>query len=420
MTSSRSPLSPSPSAAPQELTVVVGMSGGVDSSVAALLLKQQGYRVIGLFMKNWDETDANGQCSAAQDYEDVARVCETLDIPFYSIEFIQEYWDHVFADFLKGYEAGYTPNPDILCNREIKFELFFKKALELGADYLATGHYCQRQPDPLTGEVQLLRGVDAGKDQTYFLYTLPSEKLQRVLFPIGHLPKTEVRALAKAHDLITHEKKDSTGICFIGERKFRAFLSQYLAARPGPIVNLAGQVIGEHQGAAYYTLGQRKGLQIGGQGEPWFVVQKRVKDNTLVAVQGSEHPALFARTLEAVDPYWVSPQWREHLQASSEPVRWNCTAKSRYRQIDTPCSVEWQPQTQRLQVTFETPQRALTPGQAFVLYSGPQCLGGATIDCIGPSLWEESTGVVPRGLTPDLAPASEADLRRRALAMASR
>jgi tRNA-specific 2-thiouridylase len=356
-------------------TVVVGMSGGVDSSVAALLLKQQGYRVIGLFMKNWDEKDENGVCPATQDYEDVARVCEKIDIPFYSIEFIQEYWDKVFAEFLAGYKAGYTPNPDILCNREIKFDLFLKKALELGADFLATGHYCQNILQE--GEHRLVKGADPGKDQTYFVYTLGSAKLSQILFPIGHLQKSEVREIAKRHDLITHEKKDSTGICFIGERNFRNFLSQYLAAKPGPISSLDGKTIGQHHGAAYYTLGQRKGLQIGGQGEPWFVVGKKVSKNLLFVAQGSQHPALYSDALNAKDPYWVSNQGMPAL-----PFR--CKAKSRYRQVENECTI-FEERNGTLKIEFDQPQRALTPGQAIVFYLGEECLGGATIDQVSPS-----------------------------------
>ncbi|MEO5970251.1 MAG: tRNA 2-thiouridine(34) synthase MnmA [Bdellovibrionia bacterium] len=358
-------------------TVVVGMSGGVDSSVAALLLKQQGYRVIGLFMKNWDEKDENGNCPATQDFEDVARVCEKIDIPFYSIEFIQEYWDKVFADFLAGYKAGYTPNPDILCNREIKFDLFFKKALELGADFLATGHYCQNISTD--GHNRLVKGADPGKDQTYFVYTLQEEKLSKILFPIGHLQKSEVREIAKRYGLITHEKKDSTGICFIGERNFRNFLSQYLAAKPGPISNLDGKIIGQHHGAAFYTLGQRKGLQIGGQGEPWFVVGKEVSKNLLFVGQGSQHPALYSDALTAKDPYWVS-----NREFPTFPFR--CKAKARYRQVENECTVS-EEHNGDLRIEFDQPQRALTPGQAIVFYQGETCLGGATIDRVSPSYY---------------------------------
>ncbi|NDD92936.1 tRNA 2-thiouridine(34) synthase MnmA, partial [bacterium] len=255
-------------------TVVLGMSGGVDSSVAALLLKQQGYRVIGLFMKNWEETDEHGVCTSTQDYEDVARVCEKLDIPYYSIEFVQEYWDHVFAEFLRAYQAGYTPNPDILCNREIKFNLFFKKAMEMGADYLATGHYCQI--GQTNGAYRLLKAADQNKDQTYFVYTIQNSILPKVLFPIGHLTKPELRRLAEQHGIPTAKKKDSTGICFIGERNFRQFLAQYVPAKPGEIRTLSGERVGTHQGVAYYTLGQRKGLGLGGEGEAWFVVAKDI------------------------------------------------------------------------------------------------------------------------------------------------
>jgi tRNA-specific 2-thiouridylase len=353
------------------------MSGGVDSSVAALLLKQQGYRVIGLFMKNWDEKDENGVCPATQDYEDVARVCEKIDIPFYSIEFIQEYWDKVFSEFLEGYRAGYTPNPDILCNREIKFDLFLRKALELGADFLATGHYCQNIWH--SNEHRLIKGADPGKDQTYFVYTLNQDKLSKILFPIGHLQKKEVREIAKNHGLITHEKKDSTGICFIGERNFRSFLSQYLAAKPGPISNLSGKIIGQHHGAAYYTLGQRKGLQIGGQGEPWFVVGKEVDRNTLLVAQGSENPALYSDSLLAKNVSWVNT-----VTSPIFPLK--CKAKARYRQTDVACTVH-QNKEGLLEVDFDQPQRALTPGQAIVFYKEELCLGGATIHQVSPSYY---------------------------------
>ncbi|MFZ9595288.1 MAG: tRNA 2-thiouridine(34) synthase MnmA [Bdellovibrionia bacterium] len=366
-------------------SVVVGMSGGVDSSVAALLLKQQGYQVIGLFMKNWDEKDENGVCSAQKDYEDVARVCEKIDIPFYSIEFIQEYWDRVFSDFLQGYQSGYTPNPDILCNREIKFDLFLKKAWELGADFLATGHYCQNLR--LQGENKLVKGLDSNKDQTYFVYTLQSQKLSQILFPIGHLEKRQVREIAKTHGLVTHEKKDSTGICFIGERNFRTFLAQYLPAKPGTILDLQGKKIGHHQGAAYYTLGQRKGLQIGGQGEPWFVVKKKVSDNLLYVAQGSKHPALYSDFLLAKDVHWIS-----ETQKPQFPLQ--CRAKSRYRQIDQPCTVTLE-EGGRIRVEFHDPQRALTPGQAVVFYDQTICLGGATIDQIGPSYFDMKKDLPP-------------------------
>lgn len=357
-------------------TAVVGMSGGVDSSVAALLLKQQGYRVIGLFMKNWEEKDENGVCQASREYEDVARVCDKLDIPYYSVEFVQEYWDNVFKHFLEEYKAGYTPNPDILCNREIKFNVFFKKAMELGADYLATGHYCQIAPSSMPdGHAKLLKGLDPGKDQSYFVYTLKEELLRKVLFPVGGLMKSEVRRLAKEHGLATHDKKDSTGICFIGERNFRKFLSQYVAAKPGPFKLLDGTTVGTHGGVAYYTMGQRKGLGLGGQGEPWFVVAKDPARNIVYVERGETHPALYADDLIASELSWVGPEpmW---------PLK--CTAKIRYRQDDQKCTVT-KLEDGRLRVDFDEAQRAITPRQSLVLYDGNVCLGGAMIDVAGPS-----------------------------------
>ena len=255
----------------QKKTVVVGMSGGVDSSVSALLLKEQGYNVIGLFMKNWEEKTSDGTCSATKDFEDVVKVCETLQIPYYSVNFIQEYWDFVFSHFVEELKKGFTPNPDILCNREIKFHLFFNKAMQIGADFLATGHYAQVGEDS-----HLLKGVDLGKDQTYFLYTLKKPILEKVLFPIGHLPKKEVRALALKHGLATAEKKDSTGICFIGKRDFKPFLSQYIGLQPGHFETLAGEIVGKHDGLAFYTIGQRKGMGLGGEGDAWYVLGKDI------------------------------------------------------------------------------------------------------------------------------------------------
>lgn len=359
-------------------TVVVGMSGGVDSSVAALLLREQGYRVIGLFMKNWEEKDENGVCQASREFEDVVRVCEKLDIPYYSVEFVQEYWDNVFKHFLAEYKAGYTPNPDILCNREIKFNVFFKKAMELGADYLATGHYCQTQQ--IEGRQRLVKGLDPGKDQSYFVYTLKEEILKKVLFPVGGLMKSEVREIAKKHGLATHDKKDSTGICFIGERNFRNFLSQYLEAKPGPFKLLDGTTVGRHSGVAYYTLGQRKGLGLGGQGEPWFVVAKDVSKNVVYVERGEEHPALYADYLLATEPSWVA-----------EPPVFpkKCTAKIRYRQNDQACTVSLQDDG-KLRVDFDEPQRAITPRQSVVFYEGNVCLGGAIIDVAGPSHFSQN------------------------------
>jgi tRNA-specific 2-thiouridylase len=354
------------------------MSGGVDSSVAALLLKEQGYRVIGLFMKNWEEKDENGVCTSAQDFEDVARVCEKLDIPYYGVEFVREYWDHVFKNFLVEYEAGYTPNPDILCNREIKFNLFMKKALEeIGGDWLATGHYAR------VGEGgTLLKGVDPGKDQSYFLYTLKREILQKVLFPIGHLPKSEVRRLAIQAGLATAAKKDSTGICFIGERNFTKFLSQYVSAKPGRIRTLDGTDLGAHQGVCYYTLGQRKGLGLGGDGEAFFVVGKDPSRGIVYAERGERHPALYSDTLTATELSWVAGAPSQ----AELPLR--CRAKVRYRQQDQACQIT-RIEGDRLWVEFDEPQRAITPRQSVVFYQGELCLGGAMIEAPGPSYWDQ-------------------------------
>ena len=361
--------------------VILGMSGGVDSSVAAVLLKEQGYDVLGLFMKNWDETDENGECTATKDYEDVQKVSARLGIPCYSIEFIEEYRNHVFAEFLRQYEAGHTPNPDVLCNREIKFDLFLKKAIEFGCDYLATGHYAQvrsRVNVAKNGSHQeLLRGNDPNKDQTYFLTAVKGEVFDRVLFPIGHLPKPEVREIAKKHDLATSTKKDSTGICFIGERKFKTFLNQYVHAKKGIIRELDGGVVGNHDGIAFYTLGQRKGLGLGGEGEPWFVVGKDRDQNELIVVRGTDHAALYSHDLIATDLNWFAGE------APGTPF--TCTAKTRYRQTDQECSVKLL-EHGKVRVDFKIPQRAMTPGQYVVFYQNEVCLGGGVIETVGPNL----------------------------------
>lgn len=360
-------------------TVVVGMSGGVDSSVTAALLKEQGYRVIGLFMKNWDETDQDGVCTATQDFEDVARVCERLDVPYYSVNFVKEYWDGVFSHFLREYEAGHTPNPDILCNREIKFKVFFDKAMELGADYLATGHYCQNVAGP-DGKPRLIKGSDPGKDQTYFLHAINGKVLDRVLFPVGALQKSEVREIARRYDLATQAKKDSTGICFIGERDFPQFMSRYLAAKPGDFKTLDGAKVGKHRGAAYYTPGQRKGLGLGGQGEPWFVVGKDIARNIVFVERGELHPALYADELTATEISWISGQ-------APGPLPYRCKAKVRYRQKDQDCVIT-RIEGDRIHVRFDQPQRAITVRQSVVFYEDDVCLGGAIIDTAGPSYWE--------------------------------
>lgn len=343
--------------------VIVGMSGGVDSSVSALLLKQQGYEVMALFMKNWEE---EGVCPAAVDLEDVAETCNHLEIPFYSVNFVKEYREQVFSDFLSESLAGRTPNPDVLCNREIKFKAFFEKAKELGADYLATGHYCQ------INEGQLLKGADPLKDQSYFLNAVKANVLKQVLFPVGHLTKVEVRKIALDAGLSVATKKDSTGICFIGKRDFRDFLSQHLHAEPGNFETLEGKIIGQHIGLPYYTIGQRRGIAIGGPGEAWFVVGKNLVKNVVYVEQGENHPALFASALKAIKPSWISGQCPPEM-----PYR--CHAKIRYRQPDQLCTIT-AATSDSLEVHFDQPQRAITPGQSIVFYQGDICLGGAVIE----------------------------------------
>lgn len=357
-------------------TIIVGMSGGVDSSVSALLLKQQGYRVIGLFMKNWEEQEENGVCPSADDYEDVRKVCEQIDIPYYAVNFVEEYRTQVFSKFVEDFKRGLTPNPDILCNREIKFKVFLDKAMELGADYLATGHYCQN-PHMKEGHC-LVKGLDPQKDQTYFLYTLNRSILQKVLFPVGGLEKSEVRRIAHLHNLATSDKKDSTGICFIGERHFRTFLSQYIAMQPGDFVTLQGKRVGKHQGAAYYTLGQRKGLGIGGAGEAWFVVGKEIDRGVVFVEQGADHPALYCDELRTNQLSWVAGQ--------PPSLPYSCHSKIRYRQVDQPCIIQ-KIENGQAWVTFPQPQRAVTPGQSIVFYEGPICLGGGVIQQAGPSYY---------------------------------
>lgn len=357
---------------PPEVTrVVVGMSGGVDSSVAALLLKQQGYDVVGIFMKNWDDTDENGVCSATEDYNDVIRVCQQIGIPYYAVNFEQQYWDKVFRYFLDEYRAGRTPNPDVICNKEIKFKAFLEHALALGADYVATGHYAQIAYRD--GHYRLLRGVDTNKDQTYFLNQLSEEQLSRVLFPIGNRVKADVRRIAATQGLATATKKDSTGICFIGERNFKSFLKQYLPAQPGEMHTFAGEVVGEHDGLMYYTIGQRQGLGIGGSGEPWFVAGKNLADNVLYVVQGSHHPRLYSEGLMAQNINWIHDTPHERS--------FSCTAKFRYRQADQKVTVQ-RNSDGSLTVRFEEAERAITPGQSVVFYDGEECLGGGTIDTV--------------------------------------
>lgn len=348
--------------------VVVGMSGGVDSSVSASELIDHGYEVSGLFMKNWDEDDNSEFCTAATDLADAERVCHKLGIELKVINFATEYWDRVFEQFLDELNRGRTPNPDVLCNREIKFREFLQWGETLGAEFIATGHYVRSSTSPTT---RLLRGIDASKDQSYFLYQVPGTALSKSLFPIGHLQKAEVRRRALDLGLDVHAKKDSTGICFIGERRFRDFIQRYVKLEAGPIRDEHGKRIGTHHGLAAYTLGQRQGLGIGGEGAAWYVAAKNTDDNELMVVQGHDHPNLFATTLQAIGSVWVDPD-RITLPLS-------CTAKSRYRQSDQPCRVE-ATGTDQISVQFETPQRALTPGQSIVFYANEECLGGATID----------------------------------------
>lgn len=351
--------------------VIVGMSGGVDSSVTAWRLLQQGYEVQGLFMSNWDE-DETGYCTAAEDYRDARAVCDQLGIVLHKVSFAGEYRERVFAYFLEEYRAGRTPNPDVLCNREIKFGVCFDYAKRLGAEWVATGHYARviHEPRP-----RLLRGIDEEKDQSYFLHAMPATALAQTLFPIGELRKDEVRRIARELTLPVFDKRDSTGICFIGERPFAQFLSQYLPAQPGAIETIEGRRIGQHQGLMFYTLGQRQGLGIGGRAdaseEPWYVAQKDLQRNVLVVVQGHAHPALLCQGLVAGQLTWVA--------GSAPRSDFQCTAKVRYRQRDQACRVEFRSDS-RADIRFDVPQRAVTPGQYVVFYSGDECLGGGVIE----------------------------------------
>ncbi|ETS30327.1 tRNA 2-thiouridine(34) synthase MnmA [Photorhabdus temperata] len=354
--------------------VIVGMSGGVDSSVSAYLLQQQGYQVAGLFMKNWEEDDDKEYCSAATDLADAQSVCDKLGIELHTVNFAAEYWDNVFEHFLSEYKAGRTPNPDILCNKEIKFKAFLEFAAEdLGADYIATGHYVRRKD--INGKSQLLRGLDNNKDQSYFLYTLSHQQIAQSLFPVGELEKPEVRRIAEKIGLVTAKKKDSTGICFIGERKFRDFLGHYLPAKPGQIMTVDGETLGEHQGLMYHTLGQRKGLGIGGtkegSEEPWYVIDKDVQNNILIVAQGHEHPRMMSAGLIAQQLHWVDKQ------PLTEEIR--CVVKTRYHQQDIPCTVT-PINEDKIEVRFANPVAAVTPGQSAVFYQGEVCLGGGVIE----------------------------------------
>ena len=348
------------------------MSGGVDSSVAAVLLLEQGFQVEGLFMKNWEEDDTDEYCTAAEDLKDATSVCSTLAIPLHTVNFSSEYWDRVFEYFLAEYRAGRTPNPDVMCNKEIKFRAFLDYALQLGATAIATGHYARI--DHHHGKYRLKKGLDQNKDQSYFLYMLGQQALSKSLFPLGELQKSEVRSIAEKNRFSNARKKDSTGICFIGERNFREFLQTYLPAQPGEIRTAEGVLIGTHQGLMYYTLGQRQGLGIGGQKqgseEPWYVVDKNLANNKLIVAQGHHHPLLFKSELIAKDLHWVNET------VLSEPF--NCTTKTRYRQPDQACEVI--PQDNNcVKVLFDEAQRAVTPGQSVVFYDQDICLGGGII-----------------------------------------
>ncbi len=352
--------------------VIVGMSGGVDSSVSALLLREQGYRVEGLFMKNWEEDDGTQYCTAREDFADAQAVADALGITLHGANFAAEYWDNVFEHFLEEYRAGRTPNPDILCNREIKFRAFLDYALTLGADAIATGHYARR--GDADGKGTLLKGLDHNKDQSYFLHAVGHRELEKTLFPLGGMAKPEVRKLAQAHGLATAKKKDSTGICFIGERRFKDFLQQYLPAQPGDILSLDGECLGRHHGLMYHTIGQRQGLGIGGLANhgdaPWYVVDKDLEHNVLLVAQGNDHPALFKPALYTREILWI---------AGSEPdLPLSCTAKVRYRQADQECVLRREGGGYR--VDFTSAQRAVTPGQSVVFYVGDRCLGGGVIE----------------------------------------
>jgi len=353
--------------------VVVGLSGGVDSSVTALLLKEQGYDVVGLFMKNWEDDDTDDYCPAKQDLIDAASVADRIGIDIEGVNFSKEYKDKVFANFLAEYRAGRTPNPDILCNSEIKFRAFLDHALTLGADKIATGHYARvREVD---GLFQLLKAEDGSKDQSYFLYRLNQAQLSKTLFPLGGLLKREVRAIARNAGLATSEKKDSTGICFIGERPFREFLQRYMPTEPGEMRTPEGKVVGRHNGLMYYTLGQRQGLGIGGSregdGEPWYVAAKDLENNVLTVVQGHDHPLLLSDRLHADQMHWIAGHDpREH---------WVYAAKTRYRQSDAPCTIDRLLAGNRCEISFAQPQWAVTPGQSVVVYESNVCLGGGMI-----------------------------------------
>ncbi len=348
--------------------IVVGMSGGVDSAVSALLLKQQGLDVVGVFMKNWEEKDENGVCTSESDWSDVRNVCDLIGIPYYSVNFAKDYWDRVFTLFLNEYRAGRTPNPDVLCNREIKFKAFLDFAMQLGGEKMATGHFVRTDH-----EGHLLRGLDPDKDQSYFLYMVKKEQLLKSVFPVGGMTKQQVRSIAREHGLPVSDKKDSTGVCFIGERNFKKFLSGFLPAQPGDMVTPEGEKVGRHDGLMYYTLGQRRGLGIGGcgDGRSFFVVDKDLKNNRLIVAQGEDHPLLYRKSARVEQVTFVC----EELPADM-PVHLTC--KVRYRQPDQGVTVTCF-RDGSMEMVFDEPQRAVTPGQSAVLYDGEKCLGGGIL-----------------------------------------
>lgn len=365
-------------------SVVVGMSGGVDSSVAAFILQQQGFMVTGVFMKNWEEDDSplTGYCSATKDLNDAQQVCDKLHIPLHKVNFATEYWDKVFKIFLQEYQAGRTPNPDILCNKEIKFKVFLDYAKQLNADFVATGHYA-RISNNNNNDVLLLTAVDQDKDQSYFLHALTQQQLINCFFPLGELNKSEVRKIAKQAGFHNHNKKDSTGICFIGERKFKNFLENYLPHKPGEIITATGDVLGTHDGLMYYTIGQRKGLKIGGQTkdygshQAWYVVDKNLKDNKLIIAKGKDNPKLFAKQLQTIDAHWIDPKVAVNITNTGY---FACQAKIRYRQPSQTCFIKANGNNSKLLVIFNEAQRAISPGQYVVFYQKEQCLGGAIIE----------------------------------------
>ena len=355
------------------MRVVVGMSGGVDSSVAALLMKRAGHEVIGVFMKNWEEKDEDGVCTSERDWADARAVCEMLDIPHYSVNFARDYWDRVFTHFLEEYKKGRTPNPDVLCNREIKFNVFLDFAEQLGADKLVTGHFANL--DCVDGKYRLLRAADENKDQTYFLYMLNQRALSKALFPVGGLTKAQIRDIAREAGLPVSEKKDSTGVCFIGERNFKQFLSTYLPATPGDMVTEDGKKVGRHDGLMYYTLGQRRGLGIGGggNGQRWFVVKKDLAHNLLVVRQGEDSPLLYSRRAFGSQCTWLAGE-----PPVSDGIPFPCKVRLRHRQPLQDCRLTLNGDSATLD--FAQPQRAVTPGQSAVFYLDQVCLGGCIVD----------------------------------------